>query len=85
MPSGSRVSWQHLRLRGVRGRRLLARRCHALDGLHFLPTFAQVHLILQARQRPGIAVGVELIIKLENHSKRILGVRKRLQMPRALS
>jgi len=58
-------SWQHLRLRGIRGRRLLARRCHALDGLHFLPTFAQVHLILQARQRSRIAVGVELIIKLE--------------------
>src|SRR6266404_3890794 len=78
-------SWQHLRLRGVRGRRLLARRCHALDGLHLLPAFAQVHLILQARQRPGIAVVVELIIKLENHSKRILGVRECLQMPRAHS
>jgi len=36
----------------------------ALDGLHLRPRIAQVHLILQTRQCPGIAIGIGTIIPL---------------------
>src|SRR5256885_910785 len=55
-------------------RSFLARGGHALDGLHFLAALAQMHFILHACEGGGIAVGIELIVKLENHAQRILRV-----------
>src|SRR2546425_13293395 len=67
-------AWEHARLRGVGCRRVLARGGHALDGLHFLAALAQMHFILHARESGGIAVGIELIVKFENHAQGILRV-----------
>src|SRR5258708_18074356 len=40
-----------------------------------------MHFVLQARECSGVAVGVELVIKLEDHAQRVFGVGKGLEMP----
>ncbi len=76
---------QHPRLAGVCRSRIPASCGHALDRIDLLPTLAEVHLVLQARQRSRVAIGIELVIEFEYHAQRVFGMRKRLQMPRRLS
>ena len=85
MPKGSRVPGSTRASVALAGRRVLAGRAHALDRIDFLPSLAQVHLVLQAQQRACIAVGIELVVKLEDHAQRILGVGEGLQVPGGLS
>ena len=74
-------SRQHARLRNVGRRHFSPRHRHPLHGIHFLPFFVQMHLVLQARHRPRVAVGIKLVVEHEHHAQRILGMRKRLQVP----
>jgi len=58
---------------------------HALDGIDSLSALVEVQLVLQAGHGVSVAVGVELIVELEDDAEGILGMRESLEVPGALA
>src|SRR6202030_1570548 len=44
-----------------------------------------MHFVLQARECSRVAIGIELVVQLEDHAQRIFRMRRSLEMPRAFA
>jgi len=64
---------------------LLASDGHTLNGIDFGAALAQVHLVLHAGERRGVAIGIETIIEFEDDSQRVQGMSKGLEVPGRLA
>jgi len=68
-------------LAGVAGGGFVAGGGHALDRIDFLAALVEVQLVLQAGHVGGVAVGIELVVELEDHTQGILSMRESLEVP----